>query len=250
MKPVFKLPTPQPPRPSPADLAPLVAIYEEADRAGSHHWQVTQRNGLLHYAIEFLRAGQWDRAEDNCEKALKREEEAGGDYAARFAEVLIKLKDKATHKSNGAALKVSLKVELSTKKETPHGITNGTNSGVEVAQEESQPEHLAAPRQAQRGDLDAVHRASGVATPSPRTEAEPHPFAVAATKIELIKSYWGAIAEHVPGDIILLTKQCKHVGLDEVYKETVWQLANRDLHQAHKRARQIAVEAWEGAGNE
>ena len=88
------------------------------------------------------------------------------------------------------------------------------------------------------------------ATSSPRTEPEPHPFAVAATKVELIKAYWGAIAAGVKADIILLTKQCKYVGLEEVYKETVWQLANRELHPAHKRARVIAVEAWEGMAAE
>jgi hypothetical protein len=279
MKPVFKLPAPALPKPTSADLLDISKIMLEAKDLGGVNWRQLQIKALIGNAHANLTKGNWTDAWEAIEKAAAKEtkEKDGRTIARRYRQALQALTVKCNqHHSNGAALKVSLKAELLTKKESTHApllrqelqeanpsshphvpdsLENGQQGhaerglpGVEPAkQERDRGESALTPVSVPEGEIRG--RASGevdAATSSPRTEPEPHPFAVAATKIELIKSYWGAIAEGVKADIILLTKQCKHVGLEEVYKETVWQLANRELHQAHRRARQVAVEAWEG----
>jgi hypothetical protein len=272
--PVFKLPQPQPPKPSAADLEQLTQLVERARKAPAHHWKATQRIGLLRAACDFLEQGKWEQAEDATEKALKREKDGlTGSYAARFSELLIKLKDKATCHQNGEALKVSLRKELAhvtakAPREVP--APRVLRAAMEQPPREAAPlsRTLDAAPAADHGTVAPVERASTGRGPV-EEHSEPVPqvdspqrrgpavvcgagdhraeeILVARVKLALLKDYWGAIASRVGTEIMRCALACKQAGLVEVYKETTWQLANKDLHQAHRRARQIAVEAWRG----
>ena len=127
--------TQQPPRPSDIALASLSKIVSEAQSAPAHHWIDTQITGLLRYAVEFLKAGQWDDAFNNVEKALAKEEKQnnGRDFAARFSEALIQLRDLVTHEANNTTQKESLKKELATKKESKDEPTTRSGGYVPLA---------------------------------------------------------------------------------------------------------------------
>jgi hypothetical protein len=78
----------------------------------------------------------------------------------------------------------------------------------------------------------------------PRIFTPEHPIKIAQNRRTLIVSFWESIIKRDESDIYEATRACKKAGLEEIYKETLYQLYKEE--SAYLRApREIAVKAWE-----
>jgi hypothetical protein len=234
-------------------LAPLAKIVDQAQRAPAYHWLDTQIVGLIRYAVEALRQGLWDFAFDNAEKALKKEtaRNNGRDFALKFSEELIKLRDRVTHDDRGAAQVVSLREEIKEKKERKDGRQELLR---EITEEPGS--HHTAPCSAMAKSTQPIRQAEpnqeALALVEPRDSRAraaneslvERPSEDPQLRSQLRSAYWDAILSRDPTRIWLIAGACRDAGLSDLLETTKKQLTE-DLHPLLREARRVACEVWE-----
>jgi hypothetical protein len=235
-------------KPKPRHLSQLRDLLEEARATKNPAWWYLQLVELLEQAQERIEAGLWAQAQERLRVAAKKERE-GKDvdiverYQARFdlikkaCEVREAMEARPAsegpvffvspkpehqaaqeiireHRDNNEALKTSLKRELKAKSERAL---------------------LALPQE--------------LSTVLPRLHTPEHPLVTAQQQREtakaLINGFWDAIIGRDREAIEAATLACKEAGLEEVYREVVYQLGRAETPWLSL-PRQIAKAAWEG----